>query len=191
MHLQERVILLLNGLQMTRQFGRDIRKLAWSDGSIVSAIRKGAEDERSVYGNYYEYEEPLKKIVPHRVLALNRGEKEDVLRVGVSFPVERIIGRLERELIRKTHSPSAAQVKEAIEDAFKRLIAPSIEREIRAALTEKAEEQAIHVFSENLKSLLVATTFERESRFRCRPGLSERVVNWLLSMKLGNCLKYP
>lgn len=133
----------------------DIRKQAWSNGTIVSAIRKGAEDERSVYGNYYEYEEPLKKIVPHRVLALNRGEKEDVLRVGVSFPVERIIGRLERELVRKTHLPSAVQVKEAIEDAFKRLIAPSIEREIRAALTEKAEEQAIHVFSENLKSLLL------------------------------------
>ena len=64
----------------------NIRKLAWSNGMIVSAIRKGAEDERNVFGNYYEYEEPLKKIVPHRVLALNRGEKEDVLRVGISFP---------------------------------------------------------------------------------------------------------
>ncbi|HJF32203.1 MAG TPA: RNA-binding transcriptional accessory protein [Sporosarcina psychrophila] len=133
----------------------NIRKLAWSDGMIVSAVRKGAEDKRNVFENYYEYEEPLKRIVPHRVLALNRGEKEDVLRVGISFPAERIIGGLERELIRKTHSPSAPHVKEAIEDAFKRLIAPSIEREIRAALTEKAEEQAIHVFSENLKSLLL------------------------------------
>ncbi len=133
----------------------DIRKKTWADGTIVSAIRKGAEDERSVYGNYYEYEEPLKKIVPHRVLALNRGEKEEILRVGVSFPMERIIGGLERQLIRKPHSPSAVHLKEAIEDAFKRLLAPSIEREIRAALTEKAEEQAIHVFSENLKSLLL------------------------------------
>ncbi|NYF25969.1 Tex family protein [Sporosarcina sp. JAI121] len=133
----------------------NIRKLAWADGMIVSAIRKGSEDKRNVFENYYEYEEPLKKIVPHRVLALNRGEKEDVLRIGISFPVERILGGLERELIRKSHSPSAVQVKEAIEDAFKRLIAPSIEREIRTALTEKAEEQAIHVFSENLKSLLL------------------------------------
>jgi len=133
----------------------NIRKLAWSDGMIVSTVRKGADDKRNVFENYYEYEEPLKKIVPHRVLALNRGEKEDVLRVGISFPVERISGGLERELIRKPHSPSAPHVKEAIEDAFKRLIAPSIEREIRAALTEKAEEQAIHVFSENLKSLLL------------------------------------
>lgn len=132
-----------------------IRKLAWSDGSIVSAVRKGAEDERKVFGNYYEYDEPLKRIVPHRTLALNRGEKENVLRVGLSFPEERIIGGMERELIQKLHSPAAEQVKEAIQDSFKRLIAPSIEREIRASLTEKAEEQAIHVFSENLKSLLL------------------------------------
>ena len=132
-----------------------IRKLAWSNGSIESALKKGAKDDKKVFGNYYEYDEPLKRIVPHRTLALNRGEKEDVLRVGISFPAEQIIGGMERELIRKTHSPSAAQVKEAIEDAFKRLIAPSIEREIRNTLTEKAEEQAIHVFSENLKSLLL------------------------------------
>lgn len=132
-----------------------IRKLAWSDGSIVSAVRKGAEDERKVFGNYYEYDEPLKRIVPHRTLALNRGEKENVLRVGISFPEERIIGGMERELIQKSHSPAVEQVKEAIQDSFKRLIAPSIEREIRASLTEKAEEQAIHVFSENLKSLLL------------------------------------
>ena len=124
------------------------------DRSCHSSV-KGAEDERSVYGNYYEYEEPLKKIVPHRVLALNRGEKDEVLRVGLAFPEERIVGGMKRELIRKPHSPSAAQVEEAIEDAFKRLIAPSIEREVRNDLTEKAEEQAIHVFSENLKSLLL------------------------------------
>lgn len=133
----------------------NIRKLTWSHGSIISSLKKGAEDEKKVFGNYYEYDEPLKRIVPHRTLALNRGEKENVLRVGIAFPEERIIGGMVRELIRKTHSPSAGQVEEAIEDAFKRLIAPSIEREIRNALTEKAEEQAIHVFSENLKSLLL------------------------------------
>ena len=132
-----------------------VRKFAWADGSIVSILRKGAKDDKKVFGNYYEYDEPLKRIVPHRTLALNRGEKEDVLRVGINFPEERIIGVMERELIRKTHSPSATQVQEAIEDAFKRLIAPSIEREIRNELSEKAEEQAIHVFSENLKSLLL------------------------------------
>ncbi|MBO1911319.1 RNA-binding transcriptional accessory protein, partial [Microvirga sp. 3-52] len=132
-----------------------IRKIAWLDASIVSSVRKDADDQRKVFGNYYEYDEPLKRIVPHRTLALNRGEKEGVLRLSVSFPEERIIGVMARELIRKSHSPSAAEVEEAIQDSFKRLIAPSIEREIRATLTEKAEEQAIHVFSENLKSLLL------------------------------------
>ena len=133
----------------------NIRKLTWASGTIVSAIRKDAEDEKNVFGNYYDYEEPLKKIVPHRVLALNRGENEDVLRVGIAFPMEKIVGDMERELIKKIHTPAASQVSEAIEDACKRLITPSIEREIRGALTEKAEQQAIHVFSENLKSLLL------------------------------------
>ncbi|MDS9472190.1 Tex family protein [Sporosarcina pasteurii] len=132
-----------------------IRKFAWSDGKITSIIRKNAEDDKKVFGNYYEYEEPVKRIVPHRTLALNRGEKENVLRIGVAFPEDRIIGNMERTVIRKGHVPAAGEVKEAITDAFKRLIAPSIEREIRSALTEKAEEQAIHVFSENLKSLLL------------------------------------
>lgn len=132
-----------------------VRKLAWSDGQMASTLRKGAEDERGVYEMYYDYEEPLKKVVPHRVLALNRGEKEDVLRVGIVFPADRVITGIARETIKNQHSPAVAQVNEAIEDAFKRLIAPSVEREIRAALTEKAETQAIHVFSENLKSLLL------------------------------------
>ncbi|BAQ08935.1 transcriptional accessory protein [Bacillus sp. OxB-1] len=132
-----------------------VRDRTWAGGTIISAVRKEAVDERNVYGNYYEYEEPLKKIVPHRVLALNRGEKEEVLRVTISFPTDQIVVDLERQVIRKPGSPTADQVKEAVGDAFKRLIAPSVEREIRAALTEKAEEQAIHVFSENLKSLLL------------------------------------
>ena len=132
-----------------------VRKAAWASGKITSALRKNAEDEKNVFENYYEYEEPLKKIVPHRTLALNRGEKEKVLRVGIAFPEEQIIGNMERTLIHKTHVPAASEIKEAITDAFKRLIAPSVEREIRSTLTEQAEEQAIHVFSENLKSLLL------------------------------------
>ncbi|MEZ7173654.1 Tex family protein [Sporosarcina sp. OR05] len=132
-----------------------VRKLAWTDGQLTSSMRKGAQDERGVYEMYYGYEEPLKKVVPHRVLALNRGEKEEVLRVGIAFPAERIVTGIERQFITKQHAPSTTQVKEAAEDAFKRLIAPSVEREIRTALTEKAETQAIHVFSENLKSLLL------------------------------------
>lgn len=132
-----------------------IRKISWSRGTLVSSKRKDAEDEKSIYEMYYEYEEPLSKVVPHRVLALNRGEKEDVLRVTVGFPADRIIGDLERSVIKRESSPATQYVKEALEDSFKRLIAPSVEREIRASLSEKAEAQAIHVFAENLKSLLL------------------------------------
>lgn len=133
----------------------EIRKMTWASGKITSAVKKDAEDKKNVFGNYYDYEEPLKKIVPHRVLALNRGEKEKVLRIGLTFPDEQIKGYIERTVIKKPHVPAAKEVLEAIADSFKRLIAPSIEREIRGGLTEQAEEQAIHVFSENLKSLLL------------------------------------
>ncbi|WP_370452929.1 Tex family protein [Sporosarcina sp. BI001-red] len=132
-----------------------IRKISWSSGTLVSSKRKGAEDEKSIYEMYYEYEEPLSKVVPHRVLALNRGEKEEVLRVTVGFPADRIVGDLERSVIKRESSPASNYVKEALEDSFKRLIAPSVEREVRASLSEKAEAQAIHVFAENLKSLLL------------------------------------
>ncbi|MBD7907351.1 RNA-binding transcriptional accessory protein [Sporosarcina sp. Sa3CUA8] len=132
-----------------------IRKISWSTGTLISSKRKDAEDEKSIYEMYYEYEEPLSKVVPHRVLALNRGEKEDVLRVTVGFPTDRIIGDLERSVVKRESSPAVHYVKEALEDSFKRLIAPSVEREIRSSLSEKAEAQAIHVFAENLKSLLL------------------------------------
>lgn len=132
-----------------------IRKITWASGKLTAVLKKDAEDERKVFENYYDYEEPLNKIVPHRVLAINRGEKEDVLRVGMSFPTERIVGDLERTYLKHTPTSSAVYIKEALEDSFKRLIAPSIEREVRTALTEKAETQAIHVFSENLRSLLL------------------------------------
>ncbi|AXI01362.1 RNA-binding transcriptional accessory protein [Sporosarcina sp. PTS2304] len=132
-----------------------IRKVTWSSGKLTATLKKDAEDDRKVFENYYDYEEPLNKIVPHRVLAINRGEKEDVLRVGVSFPTERIVGDLERSYLKHHVTPAASYIREALEDSFKRLIAPSIEREVRTALTEKAETQAIHVFSENLRSLLL------------------------------------
>lgn len=132
-----------------------VRKEAQRAAKIVSTLRKDAKDEKEVFGMYYEYEEPVSKMVPHRTLALNRGEKEKVLRISVAFPEERIIGQIERTIVKRQDVDSAEVVKEAIADAFKRLIGPSVEREIRTTLTEKAEEQAIHVFSENLKSLLL------------------------------------
>lgn len=104
---------------------------------------------------YYGYEEPLQRVVPHRVLAMNRGEKEEVLKVSVVSPVEEIVRFLHQKVIRDVSSKSAEYVQLAIEDGYKRLIQPSIEREIRKELTETAEEQAIHIFSENLRNLLL------------------------------------
>jgi uncharacterized protein len=132
-----------------------IRKDTTRTGTIVSAVKDKDKDEKKVYEMYYEYEEPVSKIVPHRTLALNRGEKEEILRVSIKSNTDAIIGYLSKKWIRKQNSPAAPVVLEATEDAFKRLIQPSIEREIRNELTEKGEEQAIHIFSENLRNLLL------------------------------------
>lgn len=133
-----------------------IRTETFKSGSVASTVKDEEKDEKKVYEMYYDYEEPANKIVPHRILALNRGEKEEILRVSVKVNNERNIGYLQKKWIR-THvnSSAATVVREAIEDSYKRLIQPSIEREIRNELTEKAEEQAIHIFSENLRNLLL------------------------------------
>lgn len=130
------------------------RYMTRKDGKIITAAKKGHEDEKQVFEMYYEYEEAVSKIVPHRILAMNRGEKEDVLRVAVQPPTDRIITLMKNKWIKST-APSAAIVAEAIEDSYKRLIQPSVEREIRTELSEKGETQAIHIFSENLRNLLL------------------------------------
>ena len=132
-----------------------IRKEAFQNGKVISTAKDPEKDEKRVFEMYYEYEEPVKRIVPHRILALNRGEKEDILRVAVKPDTERILQYLYRTYIQNHHSFVVPAVQEAIEDGFKRLIEPSIEREIRNELTEKAEDQAIHIFSENLRKLLL------------------------------------
>ncbi|NLY79736.1 MAG: RNA-binding transcriptional accessory protein [Lysinibacillus sp.] len=133
-----------------------LRKLSWREGIIVTSVKDAEKDEKKVFEMYYEYEEPVKYIVPHRTLAINRGEKEEVLKVNIHVPLEKALQIMEKEWIpNKSNSPSVTPVKEAIEDGYKRLIQPSIEREIRNELTEKAEAQAIHIFSENLRSLLL------------------------------------
>ncbi|WP_176458990.1 Tex family protein [Caldifermentibacillus hisashii] len=124
-------------------------------GIIESAVKDGEKDEKQVFEMYYEYEEPVGKIVPHRILALNRGEKEGILKVSVKPDIEKIITYLKQSFIKNERSPVASEVMLAIEDGYKRLIQPSIEREVRNELTEKAEEQAIHIFSENLRKLLL------------------------------------
>ncbi len=132
-----------------------IRKISWQQGKIQTAVKNAELDEKAVFEMYYEYEEPVNKIVPHRTLAINRGEKEDILKVNILVPIDRVTQTMRNEWIRATSSPAVSQVESAIDDAYKRLIQPSIEREIRNELTEKAEAQAIHIFSENLRNLLL------------------------------------
>lgn len=131
-----------------------VRYMTRKDGTISTAAKKNHEDEKQVFEMYYEYEEAIQKIVPHRILAINRGEKEDVLKVSVNPPVDRIITLMKNKWI-KTSGPSAEIVGVAIEDSYKRLIQPSAEREIRTELSEKGEAQAIHIFAENLRNLLL------------------------------------
>ena len=132
-----------------------IRDETFRSGQVTSEVKKAELDEKSVYEMYYGYEEPVKKIVPHRVLALNRGEKEGILRVSIKPDTEKIIGYLKKKFIKDESSAVASDVAVAIEDSYKRLIEPAIEREIRNELTAKAEDQAIHIFSENLRKLLL------------------------------------
>ena len=137
-----------------------IRKKTFAKGFISCSLgtegKKIAEaGERSVYENYYEYSEAVSKIPGHRVLAVNRGEKEKVLSVSVEAPVDDIIDYLERRMLRNVRDVCRPYTEEAIRDGYKRLIAPSIETEIRNGLTELAEEGAIKVFGSNLEQLLM------------------------------------
>ena len=131
-----------------------IRKQTMQKGTVISTA-KDAEAE-SVYEMYYDFEEPVKKLAGHRILALNRGEKEKFLTVKIEAPEEDVIRYLEKKVIRKDNSYTTPVLKEAVQDAYKRLIAPAIEREIRNELTEKAEDGAIEVFKKNLEQLLMA-----------------------------------
>ncbi|ASE33608.1 Tex family protein [Mammaliicoccus sciuri] len=123
-------------------------------GKLVTEKKKKAEDEKNIFEMYYTYEEPIKKIVPHRVLAINRGESEGILKVGFEIDTESLESYLTAQFVEKVHKHIEV-IKEAIQDSLKRLILPSIEREIRSELTQKAEEHAIEIFSENLKNLLL------------------------------------
>jgi len=130
-----------------------IRNMTVKSGSVVSSAKK--ENEKSVYEMYYDFEEPISKLAGHRVLALNRGEKEKILTVKINAPEEEILSWLKRQVIR-TDNPNTTPILEAVvEDSYKRLIAPAIEREIRNDLTEKAEDGSIKVFGKNLEQLLM------------------------------------
>ena len=130
-----------------------IRQATVEEGKVISSAKD--EKAESVYEMYYNYEEPISKVAGHRVLALNRGEKEKILTVKVEAPVERILRYLETKVVTKDNPYTTPVLKAVIEDAYERLIAPAIEREIRNDLTEKAEDGAINVFGKNLQQLLL------------------------------------
>lgn len=134
------------------EFRKAIRNIVVKHGLIVSNTKN--PEEKTPYENYYDYSEGVNKIPGHRILAINRGEKEKVLNVKIEMPEENIIASLDKVII-KGESQFKPLLKEAIEDGFKRLIKPAIEREIRSQLTEKAEDGAITVFGQNLKQLLM------------------------------------
>ncbi len=133
------------------EFRKEIRELTFRNGTIAA---KGTKEEKSEYQMYYDYREPVFKIAPHRILAVNRGEKEEFLSVKIEAPTDRILAYMAVNTIVEG-SPYRELLEAVIKDAYNRLIAPSIEREIRNELTEKAEEQAIKVFAANLRNLLL------------------------------------
>lgn len=131
-----------------------IRKFTMDQGILCTVAKDDSAE--SVYEMYYSYQEPLRKLPPHRILAINRGEREEILRVTLDIPAERIHDYITRRLLRNGTADAVKRVFTVIiEDAYKRLLAPSIEREVRGELTEKAEEHAISIFSENLRNLLL------------------------------------
>ena len=134
------------------EFRKSVREMFFRHGIMESKARK---EEDSVYRMYYEFKEPVSRIAKHRVLAINRGEKEEFLQVEILVPDEQITNFLKVKTVKKPRSITASLVEEAVEDAYHRLIYPSIEREVRNELTEMAEEQAMKVFAENLKNLLL------------------------------------
>ncbi len=147
-----------------------IRSYTYRNGVISSTLKKGAEDLDKVYEMYYSYSEPVKYVKSHRVLAMNRGEKEKILNVSIDVDATSILEYLENKIIKDKNAGVVDIVKNAILDSYKRLIFPSIEREIRSDLTEKAEEVAIDNFGKNLEALLLTPPMKEKIVLAFDPG---------------------
>lgn len=132
-----------------------VRELSYKQGRLQSAAKDETKDERGIYSMYYDHEEALAKAPSHRVLAMNRGESEGVLKISLQAPEDRILSTIEKKVVKRFGSSAVPHLNEAIEDSYKRLIGPAVERELRKVKTEEAETQAISVFSENLRNLLL------------------------------------
>ena len=161
------------------EFRKWIRLYTWNNAVIKASEKDASKDDKGVFEMYYDYSEPIKRVVAHRILAMNRGEKEGVIKVAFAQDESRILGYLEKQLIIKDGSDAEAFVKRGIEDSYKRFIGPSIERELRGELTEKADQQAIDIFGENLRNLLlqsplkgkVVLGFDPAYRTGCKLGV--------------------
>ncbi|MDO4522073.1 MAG: Tex family protein [Eubacteriales bacterium] len=151
--LQGAMDIVAESISDTADYRTRIREMTEAEGMITAEAKD--EKTESVYEMYYHFAEPVSKLAGHRILALNRGEKEKILTVKVEAPQEAILAYLERKVIVGENPNTMPLLKEAVEDSYKRLIAPSIEREVRAALTEKAEDGAMRVFGKNLTQLLM------------------------------------
>ena len=164
--------ILVERISETAEYRTYIRKITMEEGMLTSSARN--EKETSVYEMYYQFSEPVKKAAGHRILALNRGEKEKFLNVKIEAPEEKILRYLEKQIIKKDSRNTAPVLQAVLEDSYRRLIGPAIEREIRAGLTEKAEAGAIRVFGKNLKQLLM------------QPPVADRVVlGWDPAFRTG------
>lgn len=147
-----------------------IRNSMYKFGIIETKLKKNAEDKNKLYEMYYDYNEPVLKIKPHRILAVNRAEKEGIISVKISLDGVKIMEFLERKNIKNKDSFCAKYIKEAIEDSYKRLIFPSVEREIRSGLTDKSEESAIENFGKNLQALLLTPPLKEKVVLAFDPG---------------------
>lgn len=153
--LEQACYIVAENISDDAKFRKYIRDNTMKFGTLKSVKKKKTEDEAHVYEMYYDYSEPVKCVKPHRVLAINRGEKEGVLSVTIEYNQEFLENYLQNKLIHKKGQKTEELLKNSIRDALKRLIMPSIEREIRASISEVAEESAIHNFSSNLHNLLM------------------------------------
>lgn len=151
-------------------FRKYIRNNMYKFGVLETKLKKNANDENKTYEMYYDYNEAVSKIKPHRILAINRAEKEGVISVKIDIENAKIIEFLERKNIKNNNSFCAVYIKEAIEDSYKRLIFPSVEREIRSDLTEKGEAAAIDNFGKNLESLLLTPPMKEKVVLAFDPG---------------------
>ena len=149
------------------EYRKELRALTFNLGMLVT---KGAKEEDSVYSQYYDFSEALKKIAPHRVLAINRGEKEEYLKVALTVDEDTVLRGLRAKLLKTNGSPATPHVAEALTDGYERLIAPSIEREIRSDIFDNACEGAIKVFADNLSHLLMQSPLKGKTVLGFDPG---------------------